>query len=261
MIRETLIRIWISRYVLISLVKRDLQLKYRRSILGVAWSVLMPLGLALVVGAVYSIVLGNDPKTFIPLLFASINPWTFLSGTADAATVSLVGAEGYIKQTAVPCEIYPLRTVMVNFVNLGYTIITFFFLYLFINPGAFGIRMLMLIPGLAIMFFFAWGIANISAMCNLFVRDYQPLQSVILQGFFYATPIIFPAELLAERGFAIIYQVNPFYYMLEVVRRPMMGSALPSAETYIIACTIALVVFLFGIRLIATKRDKVVFYL
>lgn len=75
------------QYILSSLVSRDLISKYRKSKLGVLWSILTPLGLVLIVGAVYSIIFGADPKEFIPSLFAGLNPWLFMSGTADAATL------------------------------------------------------------------------------------------------------------------------------------------------------------------------------
>lgn len=247
--------------MLTSLVRRDLQLKYRNSILGIAWSILTPIGLAIIVGSVYSIIFGNNPAEFIPLLFASINPWAFMSGTADAATVSLIGAEGYIKQTSVPCEIYPLRTTLVAFVNLCYTVLAFFAIYLFVEPDLYSPKMLMIFPGLMIIFVFAWGVANITSMINLFIRDFQPLQSIILQGFFYATPIIFPTEILDQRGFSLVYQLNPFYYMLEIVRRPMLGQKLPEYSVYMIAIVIALITFVLSIFLMEKNRDKIVFRL
>ena len=259
--KQYFLRLWSGRYVLTSLVKRDLQLKYRNSMLGVAWSILTPIGLAIIVGSVYSIIFGNNPAEFIPLLFASINPWAFMSGTADAATVSLIGAEGYIKQTSVQCEIYPLRTASVSFVNLCYTILAFFAIYLFIQPDLYGPKMLMVFPGLAIVFIFAWGTANLTAIINLFVRDFQPLQSIMLQGFFYATPIIFPTEVLDERGFSLIYQLNPFYYILEVVRRPMLGQELPECSVYVIAIAISVIIFIISIFFMEKYRDKIVFSL
>lgn len=105
-------------------------MKYRRSKLGVAWTVLTPLGLAVIVGGVYSLLFNTPPTVLIPLIFAGINPWTFLSGSADAATMCFPAAEGYIKQSTVSPIIFPLRTVMTAFVTLLYSVITFFAIYL-----------------------------------------------------------------------------------------------------------------------------------
>lgn len=250
-----------NRYILFSLVSRDLIAKYRKSKLGVLWSILMPLGLAVIVGAVYSIIFGADPREFIPLLFAGINPWSFMSNTADAGTMAFPAAEGYIKQSTVSSQIFPLRITLVNFFNLMFSILAFFCIYLFLKPESFGPRMLMCVPGLMIMFLFTLGLANISANITLYLRDFQPLQSLAFQGLFYATPIIFPKEVLAEKGFAFIYQINPFYYMLEVVRTPMLGNALPSATTYIIAVVMALLSFSVGVYVMMRNAGRIAYRL
>lgn len=247
------------RYILGSLIQRDLLAKYRRSKLGVAWAVLTPLGLAIIIGAVYSILFNTSPAQLIPLIFASINPWMFMSGTADGATMSFPAAEGYIKQSTVASQIFPLRTTVVNLVTLLYSMITFFGLYLFIAPEKFGPVMLLCVPGLLIMFIFTLGLANLTSLINLFFRDFAPLQSLIFQGLFYATPIIYDPQVLADRGYAIAYEINPFFYMLEIVRRPMMGT-IPETRYFYIAALIALVVFLCG-SFVQVKFSKKIAYM
>jgi len=249
--------IYQHRYIMMSLVNRDLQMKYRRSKLGVAWSILTPLGLTLIIGVVYSIIFGESIRDFIPLIFAGLNPWLFMSGTADGGTLSFMNAEGYIKQSTVCAQIFPLRVTLANFINLLYSILAFFSVYLFLQPHRFGPIMLLCIPGLLIMFIFTLGISNIVSVINLKVRDFQPLQSLILQGLFYATPIIFPASKLQEKGFEIVYQLNPFYYILEVVRTPMLGVSIPDILTYSIALFLALVVFVAGVFVMMRAKSTI----
>ncbi len=249
------------RHILSSLIKRELQMKYRRSKLGVAWSIVTPLGLAIIVGFVYSLLFSADPKAFIPMLFAGLNPWLFMSGTADGATGAFLSAEGYIKQSTVSAQIFPVRVTLVNLVNLLYSIVAFFAIYLFLKPEKFSPEMLGFIPGLLIMTIFALGIANITSVINLSIRDYQPLQSLLIQGLFYATPIIFPAEVLKEKGFAMVYQLNPFYYMLEIVRRPMLGDGFPSWKIYLVAAIIAILIFALGIIVIMRAKKTLAYKL
>ena len=246
---------------MMSLVNKDLQMKYRRSKLGVAWAVLMPLGLSIIIGGVYSIIFNSNPKEFIPLIFSGLNPWLFVSGTADAGTMAFIGAEGYLKQTNTNAQIFPLRAALLNFVNLLYALIAFLAIYLFLQPAKFGAAMLMTIPGLAIMFLFTLGIANIAASVNLSIRDYQPMQSLVFQGLFYATPIIFPASMLAERGFSIVYEINPFYYILEVVKAPIQGNVVSSVSTYLIAAGLALAVFCVSVVVVMRTKEGIAFKL
>lgn len=259
--REYFSGIWRDRFVLMSLVNKDLQMKYRRSKLGVAWAVLMPLGLSIIIGGVYSIIFNSNPKEFIPLIFSGLNPWLFVSGTADAGTMAFIGAEGYLKQTNTNAQIFPLRVALLNFVNLLYALIAFLAIYLFLQPAKFGAAMLMTIPGLAIMFLFTLGIANIAASVNLSIRDYQPMQSLVFQGLFYATPIIFPASMLAERGFSIVYEINPFYYILEVVKTPIQGNVVSSVSTYLIAAGLALAVFCVSVVVVMRTKEGIAFKL
>lgn len=253
--------IYNDRYVLASLINIDLQAKYRRSLLGVLWSIITPLGLSIIIGMVYSILFSTDPAEFIPALFAGLNPWIFFSGCADAGTIAFIGAEGYIKQTTVNVQIYPIRVTTVCFINLLYSVIAFFALYLFLQPDRFSPIMLMVIPGLLIAYFFSLGLANIAAVVNLKIRDYQPFQSLLFQGLFYATPVIYDSTILASKGYDIVYQVNPFYYILGVVKMPMLGRDLLSPIEYLIAIVLAVVVFFTGLILVMCNKKTIAYQL
>lgn len=261
MIKDYFSGIWRDRYILFSLVSKDLQMKYRKSKLGVLWAIIMPMGLATIIGGVYSIIFGSDPRVFIPLIFSGLNPWLFLSGTADGGTMAFIAAEGYLKQTGVNAQIFPLRVTLVNFVNLLYALLAYIAVYLFLQPALFGPKMLMTIPGLLIMFLFSLAMANIAATVNLNVRDYQPMQSLIFQGLFYATPIIFPASALAEKGFSLVYQLNPFYYILEVVKTPIQGNALPAWNIYGVAVLLSVGLFLVSVNVVMKAKKGIAFKL
>ena len=238
--KDYFVGLWRDRFILSSLVKTDLNLKYKKSILGVAWSILTPLGLVIIIGIVYSIIFNMKMEDFIPSLFAGLNPWIFLSASADGGTMAFIGAEGYLKQTATNAQIFPIRNVLVNFINFG---------------------MLMAIVGLMINLIFAIASSNIAAVINLKIRDFQPLQSLFYQGLFYATPIIFPAKILKEKGFEFLYRINPFYYMIEVIKTPLLGEKLPSMDVYLIAIAISVVCFLFSIFLVMKEKKNIAFRL
>jgi len=259
--KDYFIGLWRDRFILFSLVNRDLQAKYRRSVLGIAWAVLTPLGLVLIIGSVYSIIFGTDPKEFIPLLFAGLNPWIFMNAAAEGGTNAFLSAEGYLKQTTVNAQIFPLRVTIVNFINLLYSIIAFFAIYLFLQPQLFGPKMLLMFPGLIIMFLFALSLSNYSAVINLNLRDFQPIQSLVLQGLFYVTPIIYQPEMLAKRGFEFVYRINPFYYIMEVVRMPMLGLGLPEVSTYAIAIGLALSLFISSVVMVMNTKKGIAFKL
>lgn len=253
--------LWRDRHILFSLVNRDLQMKYRRSKLGVLWSVVMPVGLAVIIGSVYSIIFGSDPRIFIPMIFAGLNPWQCIVNSAEGSTMSFIAAEGYLKQTSVNAQIFPLRGVLASFINLLYALLAFLAIYLVLRPEMFGPKMLMVIPGLIILFIFCWGFANIAATINLNIRDYQPVQSLALQGFFYVTPIIYSVETLAEKGFSFVYKINPFYYMLEIVKIPLQGERIPEIEIWAIAIAITICLFCVSVKVVMKEKKGIAFKL
>lgn len=253
--------LWRDRYILGSLVNSDLQAKYRKSVLGVAWSIVTPLGLVLIIGSVYSIVFGADPKIFIPSLFGGLTPWFFINSVADGGTGAFLSAEGYLKQTNVNAQIFPLKITLVGFVNLLYSMLAFFTIYLFLQPNLFNFKMLMIFPGLLLLLIFGSSLTNISAVLNLNIRDFQPLQSLVLQGVFYATPIIFPAQILKEKGFDLVYKLNPVYYIIEVVKGPMLGNTLPSLEIYLITVILTLTLYILSIVVLMRTKKGIAFKL
>ena len=259
--KDYFVGLWRDRFILSSLVKTDLNLKYKKSILGVAWSILTPLGLVIIIGVVYSIVFNVKMEDFIPGLFAGLNPWIFLSTSADGGTMAFIGAEGYLKQTNTNAQIFPLRNVLVNFINLLYSVLAFFIIYIFLKPDMFNFGMLMAIVGLIINLIFAIASSNVSAVINLKIRDFQPFQSLIYQGLFYATPIIFPAKILKEKGFEYLYRINPFYYMIEVIKTPLLGEKLPSIDIYLTAIVISVVWFFFSVFLVMKEKKNIAFRL
>ena len=236
-----------DRYVLLSLLHQDIRSKYRGSFLGAAWSVLTPLGLSIIIGGIYSIIFHVEAKTFIPLLFSGLNPWNYLSACANNGTFSYFAAEGYLKQTQVTPQIFPLRVAGVAFVDYLYGMLAFFIVYFFLAPGNISPVMLMVIPGSVLLFLGGVALANLSAGITLYVRDFRPLQGLLLQGFFYITPIVYTTEMLDNAGFSIIYRLNPFYYFIDVIRSPAMGNALPSPEIYLCTALLALLLLLLSI--------------
>lgn len=250
-----------ARHILVSLTRQDLKNRYRNSILGVAWNFLSPLGIVLIIGIVYSVVFKTPLEELVPYLFSGLLPWLFFAGSAEVGSLSFLNSQGYIKQTQVPIEIFPLRSTLVNFVNLLISILAFFLIYAFINPSSFGINMLLVIPALVIWLFFCAAWATISAIINLYIRDFQPLQSLIIQGLFYLSPIIYKPEMLNSENFQWIYLLNPFYYMLEIIRRPLLGKELPSLQSWGISIILTLLLCQFAIILIHKIGRKITFRL
>ena len=252
------LNIFSARYILGSLVKRDLVSRYRRSFIGVAWTLLTPLGTVAVIGGVYAIVFNTPFYSFVPMLFSALMPWFFISQCAEGGTMSFIGAEGFITQTRTPIEIFPVRTSVGAFINLLIGMVAFFLVYAYINPLSINWNTLYIIPGFAIIFVFGTALSNITSLVNVYIRDFAPLQSLILQALFYITPIIYPIEIMKEHGYEGIYLYNPFYYLIEIVREPALGKN-PSLDIWIISIIISIFIFIISVVAIRKIGRKIVF--
>lgn len=248
-----------GRYILISLVSKDIKNRYRKTMLGVAWSLLTPLGLVLIIGFVFSAVLNVPLKSFIPHVFSGLMPWLFITGCAQGGTNAFISAQGYIKQTQTPVEIFPIRVALVEFINLLFSLVAFFVIYLFISPEKFNAIMLLTIPALLIWLLFGVAVATISAIINTYIRDYAPLQSLLLQGLFYATPIMWTPDLIANTKISFIYKLNPIYYMMEVIRNPLLGNMMSNNIPWTVALSITLIFCILAIYLMTLIGRKITF--
>lgn len=250
-----------ARYILTNLVRQDLKNKYRNSILGVGWSLLTPLGLVGIIGLVYSQVLGQPIKEFVPFLFSGLIPWLFLVQSSEGGAGSFINAEGYIKQTQVTINIFPIRVALVAFVQLLYSILAFVIMAMLIDINLININSLLVIPALCIWLLFSASIATLTGLINTFIRDFQPLQSLILQALFYATPILYPADFLEGSKVEWIYKYNPVYYLVELLRRPLLGEKIPDPTIWIVPLVVVFLLIIISLLTIRKIGRKITFRL
>lgn len=238
-----------GRYILKNLVIQDLKARYRNSILGMAWTFLTPLGLVLIIGSVYSIIFGQRMEEFVPYLFSGLIPWIFIQSCADGGTACFIGAQGYIKQTQTPLEIFPIRTALGAFVNLIISLGVFWIVYLFLAPKNFSVNMLLVFPALIIWILFGITWATLAGFAHVYVRDFGPIQSLVLQGLFYASPVIYPVEMIMDKGFDWLLYINPIYYFYDILRYPLLGESPTNNYSYLVCTTIVLIMFMLSVYL------------
>lgn len=250
-----------SRYIIRGFVRQDLKARYRGSALGLLWAIVTPLGMTLIIAAVYSLLWKSDIHYFVPYLFSGLTPWTFMTICCDMGSVSYIGAEGYIKQIPIHIEVFPVRSTTVAFVNnLLFGLVAYFVTLICLSPQMLTPWTLMVFPALLLFYLFGLSIGMIAATAQVYIRDYAPLQSLVLQALFYVTPILYDFNMLADMGFSVIYRINPFFYLIQVMRDALMGQpANPVFWGTAVAITAG--VFCIAQILFARTKNKIVFRL
>lgn len=256
-------RIWACRYFWLSLVQIDLRGRYRRSLLGVGWSLLRPLAFTVILCVVFQrLFKRTDVWTYAPYLLSGLTLWDFLTTTTKQGCQCFFQGESYIRQHPSPIAIFPLRTALAESFHffVGLSVLLVFSLCL--NGTAVMWSWVALIPALALLFVVAWSVALLAGMMNVFFQDTQHLCDVCFQVFFYATPIIYqPSDLGSGRLGWMIAHCNPLVPFLELLREPLLYGRLAPATTYLSAFLVAAA--LFGLASLACARlqRRIIFHL
>lgn len=228
-----------GRHVLFAMGRHDFKNKYRNSVLGVAWAFLSPLGTVAIIGIVYSILFRMQAKEFIPYLFLGIIPWNFMTESAAFGSRCFINSHGYIKQTPVPLEVFPARVVLSTAINFLLSLSVFMVLYFLWMPYKITFALLFVPIAILLWIIFILGYTTLTAILTTYFRDYEPIQTLMFQGLFYATPVLYKTQMIPER-YSILYQINPLYYMLEIIRSPLLGEGIPKLSMIAVAGIITL---------------------
>lgn len=240
---------------------QDVRLKFRRSAVGVGWIFVNLAVLVSSIGFIYTNLLGQDTREFIPYLTIGMILWGYLTSSIVDGGNAFVNSEGYIKQISLPIYVYVFRF----FVSISMTTLIAMLAYVIvaiIYAVPLGAGTLLAIPGLLMVMLTSLLLVTIFAHLNARFRDVAHMASVGMQVLFYVTPVIFPAELLRRRAdLAFVVNLNPLYHLLEVVRRPLISSGPADAQNYLAAGMVIVLLTAVAAVVIATNQRRIVYAL
>ncbi len=213
------------RFLLGELVKKEIKLKYRRSYLGIFWTLLEPILTTAVLAFVFGYVLGKSDPQFPVYILTGRLLYTFFSNSTKAAMKSIRSNSAMIKKVYVPKYIYPFSSVLSNYVIFLISLIVLFFAAIIFNV----MPTLYLIQIILPMFFLlvlALGFGMILATMAVFFRDLEYLWSVALMIIMYLSAIFYKVDILnlGEKGW-LLY-LNPLYVIIDNFRSAVFGAPL-----------------------------------
>jgi ABC-type polysaccharide/polyol phosphate export permease len=253
--------IWRLRYFWSSLVRIDLRNRYRRSVLGIGWSLLHPILMTAVLCAVFCPLFRIDYRQFAPYLLAGLAFWNFLVTTSTNGCHCFFQGEAYIRQQAAPLVIYPLRTVLGTAIH-GVAALSVVLIFTWCMNGFGNLPALIsLVPSLTLIFLLGWSLALCFGITNVIFQDTQHLTEVLFQILFYLTPVMYPSKLLAERRMDWLVRYNPLASFLELVRVPILEGQLPPWSAFATALGTVLVLLTAGTIAVSRLERRLIFYL
>ncbi len=232
-------------FILSSLVSKDFKLKYRRSVLGVLWSVLNPLLMMVVLTAVFSFMFRFDIENFPLYLILGNTLFALMSNSTTSAMTSIINAASLIKKVRINKMVFPIETVLFEMLNFAISLIAvaMVMIYFQVWPG----WSLLLLP-LVLVYtaVFSAGLGLLLSALSVFFRDLVHLWSVVVTAWTYLTPLFYPITMLPQ-FMQDIMQWNPMYQYVAYLRDIMMYGIFPSFEQNLICIGMAVVTFVVGL--------------
>jgi ABC-type polysaccharide/polyol phosphate export permease len=247
--------LWQYRELIRNLVVRDLKVRYKNSILGVAWSLLSPLLMMIVYTVFFTVLLPNDNIPYYPVfLLCGTLPWDFFNDSVMQATDSIVGNAHLLKKVYFPREVLPISTVLSNLVNFLIALPLFFLLALIYGTPLSWWALLMPIT-LLIQLAFILGLTFLLSTLNVFYRDTRHLLGVAVRAWFFLTPVVYSINIVPQERQILgitfnprlwLYRLNPMASVIASYRNLLYHGEPTGLDFLLRTAVTALLVFVVG---------------
>lgn len=253
-----------NRFILKQLVTKDFKRKYRRSVLGIAWSVLNPLMMMIVMSVVFSFVFRADIENYPLYLILGNITFSFMSESTSQALMSFIDAAPLLKKVRVSRFVFPVQKVLFALVNFTFSLVAVALVMLWFRVVPTW-HIIWLPVCLFLLVLFCSGIGLIVGSVAVFFRDVVHLWSVILTAWTYLTPIFWVPTQLAANGAPAwvmsIVELNPMYGFVTFMRDIFLWNQNPSMQTLSLCVIWAVIMLGVGILVFRKTQHKFILYI
>lgn len=247
------------RFLLSQLVSRDFKTRYKRSILGVLWSMLNPLLTMSVQYIVFANLFKWDVDNYAVYLLIGTVTFNFFSEATQAALTSITGSASLITKVYIPTYVFPVAKVLSSCINLCFSTLA---LYLIIFIQGIDLNFYhLLIPVMYIMLIgFAVGIGLILSSLMVYFRDTQFLYGVVIVLWMYLTPLFYPVDIIPQQWMGI-YSLNPMYQYVLFFRTLVLDAAMPTWQCFGFCFGYAVAFLLIGYGVFRKLKRNFILYI
>jgi ABC-2 type transport system permease protein len=246
------------RFLLSELVKKGIALKYRRSYLGVLWTLIEPLLTMIVLTIVFGTLFGNKDKQFPVYILSGRLLYSFFSNSTKVAMRSIRTHSGMIKKVYVPKYMYPLSSVLTDYIIFLISLIVLVLVaaVLRVKPT---IYLLQIVVPLILLPIMAFGIGLILATFSVFFRDLEYIWTVALMLVMYTSAIFYKPARIIKAGYGWLLEINPLYSVVVNFRNSIFGS--PLDQRALVLSLLYSFGFLFvGVFIFVKKQDEFILH-
>jgi len=241
--------------LVVELVRRNLTSRYKRSVLGIAWTMLNPLLNMAILALVFSHLFRFAIENYVVYLLAGLVFWNFFSQTTTFSMNELVWGGSLLARIHLPPAVFVVAALGTGLVNLLLSLIPL--LIVMLATGAPLTWALVIVP-LAVLFgsMFAMGVSLLVSTLALYFADVADMYQIVLLAWMYLTPIIYPKEIIPESYRWLLTNINPMYHLVEVFRTPFVHGWTAGYKTVTAAGAVALVTLVIGWYFFSQKSGE-----
>lgn len=247
------------KYLLFELVKKNIKLKYRRSYLGILWTLVEPLLTMIVLTLVFGTLFGKDDRTYPVYILCGRLLYSFFSSASKAGLKAVSGNAAMIKKVYVPKYIYVVAAIISNFVTFVISLVVLVGVAAVLRVEPTWHIVEGLIP-LVILFVMTLGIGLILATLNVFFRDIEYIWSVLTMLIMYASAIFYTTERVINTGNGWVFNVNPIYMCIANFRNAVLYGTAMNLDYCIHSAIFAVLSVIIGSVLFYKEQDKFILY-
>jgi ABC-2 type transport system permease protein len=246
--------LWTYRHLVRELIARDIKTRYKRSALGVAWTMLSPLLNMLALTFAFSTLLRQQIANFPVYLLCGTSLWNFFAQVTNHAASLAVDSGEMAKRVYIPRSVFVVSAVGVGLVNLVLSLVPLLAIIVLtghpVHPSWFFLPV-----SIAIGACFTAGIALFVFTLSCRFVDARETYNALLGPWFFVTPIVYTTSILPEH-LRILVRINPMNYIVEVFRAPLYHGYLPGPNTLALAIVMSLVMLVLGWLFYASNIDE-----
>ncbi len=243
------------RNLILQLTRRDVLARYKRSVLGVAWTMLNPLGMMLVLTVAFSKILRFDIPGYATFVLCGLMAWNFFAQTTTAAMVNLVWGGGLLRRIYIPRSSFALAAMGTGLVNLALSLVPLFIVVL-ISGTPIKPSILFLPVPVFLLLAFSLGVGLLISTWAIYFPDVSEMYQIVLAAWFYITPVIYSETMLPDQLRTWLQYLNPMFGIVHLFRTPIYEGRLPTWQEFWPSMIISLVVLAVGWLVFSSKSDE-----
>lgn len=236
------------------LISKTIKTRYKRSTIGILWTLLNPLLTMLVLTIAFSAMMRSAVPSYPVYLLIGLVVWNLFAGSTAWAMGTYIGAGSLLRRAYVPPTIFAVACIGNCLINFFFSLVPLAIMMLFLGhpfyPSWWFVPIAVFVVSV-----FSLGVALFVSTLGIFFSDVVEMYQIALQAWFYLTPIIYPLEFMPAR-YSWIALGNPMYHMIELVRAPIFMGYVPHASTIVICTLWALLALIGGASYFVRKSDE-----